>query len=81
MTYYNLVFHAGPHALRARRSPTPGIDGAILPDLPLDEIDGVGRAADDAGVETVLLAAPNSTDERLRAICGAVRGASSTASR
>ena len=79
MTYYNLVAHAG-HERFAAGSPRPGVDGAILPDLPLDELDGWGDAADAAGVETVLLAAPTTPDERLRAICDGP-AASSTACR
>jgi len=73
MTYCNLVLHAGPvrfaEALR-----NAGIHGAILPDLPLGEIEEWAEAADAAGVETVMLAAPNTTDERLAAICERSRG-------
>ena len=65
MTYYNLVVPRRARALRRSALPTPGVDGAILPDLPLDELDGWGDAADAAGVETVLLAAPTTPDERL----------------
>ena len=73
MTYCNLVFHAG--CLRfAEALRDAGIDGAILPDLPLGEMDEWAAAADDAGVETVMLAAPNTTDERLAAICARSRG-------
>jgi tryptophan synthase alpha chain len=73
MTYCNLVFHAGPtrFATTLRDS---GIDGAILPDLPLDEIDEWAEAADAVGVETVMLAAPNTTDDRLARICARSRG-------
>jgi tryptophan synthase alpha chain len=73
MTYCNLVFHAGCTRF-ARALAEAGIDGAILPDLPLGEIGEWAAAADDAGIETVMLAAPNSTDERLRAIAGRTRG-------
>jgi tryptophan synthase alpha chain len=73
MTYCNLVFHAGRTRF-ARALAEAGIDGAILPDLPLGEIDEWAAAADDAGIETVMLAAPNSTDERLRAIAARTRG-------
>ncbi len=73
MTYYNTVHHAG-HERFAASLAGSGIDGAIVPDLPLDELDGWGTAADDAGVETVLLAAPTTTDDRLRAICDRSRG-------
>ena len=73
MTYYNLVLRLG-HERAARALAESGIDGAIVPDLPLDELDGWGDAADAAGIETVLLAAPTTTDERLDAICARSRG-------
>jgi tryptophan synthase alpha chain len=73
MTYYNPVHHMG-HQRFARRLAAAGIEGAIVPDLPLDELDGWAGAADDAGVETVLLAAPTTSDDRLRAICQRSRG-------
>jgi tryptophan synthase alpha chain len=73
MTYYNPVQHLG-HERFAAALIDSGIDGAIVPDLPLDELDGWGDAADGAGVETVLLAAPTTPDDRLRAICERSRG-------
>lgn len=68
MTYVNPVQHAGYERFASRLAEA-GFDGAIVPDLPLDELDGWGDAADAAGVETVLLAAPTTPPERLRAIC------------
>ncbi|HEV2311348.1 MAG TPA: tryptophan synthase subunit alpha [Acidimicrobiia bacterium] len=73
MTYYNPVLRAG-HARFAASLADAGIDGAIVPDLPIDELDGWGDAAETAGVETVLLAAPPTPDDRLRAICDRSRG-------
>ncbi|MCJ7673474.1 MAG: tryptophan synthase subunit alpha [Acidimicrobiia bacterium] len=73
MTYYNPVHHAG-HERFASSLADAGIDGAIVPDLPLDELDGWADAADAVGVETVLLAAPTTTKERLDAICARSRG-------
>jgi tryptophan synthase alpha chain len=73
MTYYNLVAHAG-HERFARALVESDIAGAIVPDLPLDELDGWGDAAVDAGVETVLLASPTTTDDRLQAICARSQG-------
>jgi tryptophan synthase alpha chain len=75
MTYYNLVAHMG-HERFARALADAGIDGAILPDLPLDELrlGGWDAAAAAAGVETVLLASPTTTDARLADICGAAHG-------
>jgi tryptophan synthase alpha chain len=73
MTYYNLMAHLGDQrAAEALRS--SGVSGAIIPDLPLDELDGWGDAADAAEVATVLLAAPTTPDDRLAAICERSRG-------
>jgi tryptophan synthase alpha chain len=73
MTYYNIVFRAG-HRRFARSLAEQGVSGAILPDLPLVELDGWADAADEAGVETVLLAAPNTPDVTLAEICRRTRG-------
>jgi tryptophan synthase alpha chain len=73
MTYYNIVHHFGLERFAAELA-AAGVDGAILPDLPLDEADPWLAAAEGAGVEPVLLAAPTSPDERLVAICGRSRG-------
>ena len=73
MTYYNPVHHMG-HERFAQSLAASGVDAAIVPDLPLDELDGWADAADGAAVETVLLAAPTTSDERLRAICARSRG-------
>jgi tryptophan synthase alpha chain len=73
MTYYNPVHHMG-HERFAQRLATSAVDAAIVPDLPLDELDGWADAADAAGVETVLLAAPTTSETRLREICERSRG-------
>ena len=73
MTYYNLVFHMG-HRRFARSLVDNGVCGAIVPDVPLEELDDWARAADDAGVETVLLAAPVTPDDRLAEICRRSQG-------
>jgi len=73
MTYYNIIAHLG-HTRAAQAMHAAGIAGAILPDLPLDELDGWGDAADAADVATVLLAAPTTPDDRLKAICERSRG-------
>jgi tryptophan synthase alpha chain len=73
MTYYNIVFRAG-HERFARTLADNGIDAAILPDLPLEEAGPWCEAADDAGVETVMLAAPTAPDDRLPRICARARG-------
>ena len=73
MTYYNIVFRAG-HRRFAQSLAEQGVSGAILPDLPLIELDGWGRAADEAGVETILLVAPSTPDGTLSEICSRSRG-------
>jgi len=73
MTYYNTVFRMG-HERFAERLVGAGIDGAIVPDLPLEESGEWCAAADAAGVETVMLAAPTAPDERLPRICARARG-------
>jgi tryptophan synthase alpha chain len=73
MTYYNIAFHMG-HERFAERLAAAGVSGAILPDLPLEEAGPWCAAADAAGVETVLLAAPTAPDERLPRICARSRG-------
>ena len=73
MTYYNIVFRAG-HRRFARSLAEQGVSGAIVPDLPLVELNEWSRAADDAGVETVLLVAPNTPDATLAEICARSHG-------
>lgn len=68
MTYTNPVGHFGYRRFAAALA-NAGIAGAILPDLPVDELDGWGDAADAHGVETVLLAAPTTPPDRLALIC------------
>jgi tryptophan synthase alpha chain len=73
MTYYNIAFHMG-HERFARSLVAAGVDGAILPDLPLEEAGPWCAVADAAGVETVMLAAPTAPDERLPRVCERSRG-------
>jgi tryptophan synthase alpha chain len=73
MCYYNTVFRAG-HERFAERLRDAGITAAIVPDLPLEEAGPWCAAADAAGIETVMLAAPTAPDERLPRICARARG-------
>lgn len=73
MTYYNVVFRAG-HTRMASRLAEAGIAAAIVPDLPLAEVGDWAEAADRAGVETVMLAAPTTPDDRLAPLCRRSRG-------
>jgi len=73
MTYYNLVFRAG-HKRMARSLAAAGVSGAIIADLPIEEIGPWAIEADAAGIETVLLVAPSSPPERVERICARARG-------
>jgi tryptophan synthase alpha chain len=73
MTYYNIAFHMG-HERFAAALVDAQVAGAILPDLPLEESGPWSVAADAAGVETVMLAAPTAPDERLPRVCARARG-------
>jgi len=73
MTYYNTVHHAG-HERFANELLAAGIAAAIVPDLPLEESGPWCEAADAAGIETVMLAAPTAPDSRLPKVCARARG-------
>ncbi len=67
MTYYNPVFRMGAkkffHAAKEC-----GVDGTIIPDLPMEESLEYQGAAEANGVDTIFLAAPSTSSERLRKI-------------
>jgi len=73
MTYANLVYRFGWQRFAARCAEV-GVGGAILPDIPLEELGPWSDAADAASVATVLLAAPTTPDDRLARICERSRG-------
>jgi tryptophan synthase alpha chain len=73
MTYYNPVFHAGLDQFMeaAKRH---GVSGLIVPDLPVEEADDYRKAANANGLDTIFLAAPSTSDERLKRIVAASSG-------
>ncbi len=73
MTYYNVAYHMG-HERFAAELADAGVAAAILPDLPFEEVGPWAAAADAAGVETVMLAAPTAPDDRLPVVCERARG-------
>jgi tryptophan synthase alpha chain len=73
LTYYNPVFRMGSEKFfRLARSCM--VDGVTVPDLPVEEADDHREAASTAGVDTIFLAAPSTTDERLRKIVECTSG-------
>jgi tryptophan synthase alpha chain len=73
MTYYNTIHHAG-HERFAHQLLSAGVVAALVPDLPLEESGPWCAAADAAGVETVMFAAPTAPDDRLPQIAARARG-------
>ena len=64
MTYANIAFHMGWERFMSELAAS-GVSGCILPDIPLEETGEWTAAADRAGIETVMFAAPTAPDERL----------------
>ena len=73
MTYYNLIYRAG-HTRIAGSMHESGVSGAIIPDLPLEEVGDWADAVDHEDVATVLLVAPSTPDDRIGPICDRSRG-------
>jgi tryptophan synthase alpha chain len=73
MTYANPVWHAGLESF-LQACVDAGVSGAIVPDLPVDEASEWTSACAEASVAPVFLAAPGSSEQRLRAIGESSRG-------
>ena len=73
MTYANPVWHAG-HEAFLDACVDAGVSGVIVPDLPVDEAVDWTNACQRASVAPVFLAAPGTSDDRLRAIGETSRG-------
>lgn len=67
MTYYNPILRYGLSAF-CERSQAVGVDGLIVPDLPPDEGQELEESARRAGLDVIYLAAPTSTEERIRKV-------------
>jgi tryptophan synthase alpha chain len=67
MTYANPVYRRGFDAF-VEDLAAAGVAGAIVPDLPVDEAQPLEELAAKRDIDVVLLAAPGTTDARLRRI-------------
>ncbi len=67
MTYYNPVFRMGLERF-FRLAKECLVDGAIVPDLPVEEADDYKMAASKVGIDTIFLAAPSTSNDRLATI-------------
>ena len=73
MTYYNPIFKMGLD--RFFSCAKEGlINGVIVPDLPVEEAEEYRKAADKVGIDTIFLAAPSTSKERLSNIVDASSG-------
>jgi tryptophan synthase alpha chain len=67
LTYYNPVYRMGLENF-FESAARFGVDGVIAPDLPIEESSEYRRVADVYNVDTIFLAAPSTSDGRLRQI-------------
>ena len=73
MVYYNLIYRYGIERF-VDNARAAGVEGVIIPDLTVEESDPWLRAADKADIDTIFLAAPTSSDERLAKIASKSKG-------
>jgi tryptophan synthase alpha chain len=73
MTYYNPVFRIGVDKFLSLAK-EHHVDGFIIPDLPVEEAADYRKAADAHGLDTIFLAAPSTTNQRLSKIVACSSG-------
>ncbi len=73
LTYFNPVFRMGVENF-FRLTKSFGVDGVVVPDLPVEEAESYREAASSHGVDTIFLAAPSTSNERLGKIVRCTSG-------
>jgi len=73
MTYYNPVYRIGEEEF-CRRAAGAGYAGVIVPDIPVEESEGLRRSARSAGLAWIPLVAPTSSAPRVERICATATG-------
>lgn len=73
MTYYNLFYKYGLEKF-AKDAAQAGVDGLIIPDLPIEESEKFLQVLEKEGLAMIFLIAPTSTDERIERIAQAAKG-------
>ena len=73
LTYYNPIFRMKLDRFFSLAYKC-GVDGVIVPDLPIEEADEYRRVAESFGIDTIFLAAPSTSKERLRRIVECTTG-------
>lgn len=72
-TYYNPIIHRGVENFLQQLSQV-GVKGLVVPDLPLEEAESLLQPASEWGIEVILLVAPTSSPERIKAIAQKSQG-------
>ncbi|MGF1460945.1 MAG: tryptophan synthase subunit alpha [Leptolyngbyaceae cyanobacterium] len=72
-TYYNPILNRGIDTF-FKDIAAAGAKGLVVPDLPLEEVSAVTQSATQHGIEVILLVAPTSPKERIRAIAEQAQG-------
>lgn len=72
-SYYNPIYYRGVQPF-LQRIAEAGIQGLVIPDLPLEEADSLLETAAACGIEVTLLVAPTSSKERIVAIAQRSQG-------
>jgi len=72
-TYYNPIFNRGKEKFLSQIA-TAGVQGLVVPDLPLEEAEQLIEPAKNYGIEVVLLVTPNTPQERIKAIATQSQG-------
>ena len=73
MGYINPIMKMG-FPLFADECAKAGVNGVIVPDLPVDEAGELDAELSRAGIDAIQLVAPTSSDERIRRVAGASKG-------
>lgn len=72
-TYYNPIYYRGVESF-LKQIKEAGVSGLVVPDLPLEEAETLLKLAAEIGIEVILLVAPTSSPERIKAIAQKSQG-------
>ena len=73
MTYTNILYHQG-YSNFISKAKKAGIDGVILPDMPVEEANCYLKAAKSQNEDTIFLISPNTNQKRIKKIAKASSG-------
>ncbi len=73
LMYYNLVYQYGIENF-FRDFHTAGVNSVLIADLSIDDADEIIAPANSAGLDTVFMVTPNTSEERMKVIAGKTTG-------